>query len=126
MSSMKDYMMWLDDRGIAEWNSSLGELIIPSGTNVYSPELVDEYKDDAKWHGVEDQWNRGGGAYDNPTTETDDDDYIIDDEEELLIDDGDLDDCARTPDSYWFHPDGGLTGDAYVHLYTIDSKGEFV
>ena len=126
MSSMKDYMMWLDDRGIAEWNSSLGELIIPSGTNVYSPELVDEYKDDAKWHGVEDQWNRGGGAYDNPTTETDDDDYIIDDEEELLIDDGDLDDCAYTPEQYWFNPDGGLTGDAYNFLGTIDLQGDFV
>jgi len=112
MSNMKDYMMWLDDRGIAEWNNSIGELIIPSGINVYSPQLVDEYKDDAKWH--------------MPTIKTDDDDFIIDDEEELIIDDGDMDDCAWTPDDYWFQQQGGLTADAYNFLYTLDSQGELV
>ena len=131
MSNMKDYMMWLDDRGIAKWDTSIGELIIPNGTNVYSPELVDEYKDDAKWHGVEDQWNRGGGAYENAERKTeiqvDDDDYIIeDDDEQLIIDDGDMDDCAYTPEQYWFNPEGGLTGDAYNFLYTLDSQGELV
>ena len=35
MSNMKDYMMWLDNRGIAEWDTSIGELIIPNGINVY-------------------------------------------------------------------------------------------
>ena len=131
MSNMKDYMMWLDDRGIAEWNNAIGELIIPSGTNAYSPELVDEYKDDAKWHflndeDIDDQWNRMGGAYNQPTIELDDDDYIIEDEDELIIDDGDLDDCAWSPDDYWFHSDGGLTGDAMNFLYTLDSQGELV
>ena len=110
MSTMKDYMMWLDDRGIATYSNEIGELIVPEGTNIYAPELVDEYEDDEKWRGIE----------------LDDDDYIIEDEEELLIDDGDLDDCARTPDAYWFQPEGGLTGDAYNFLHTIDSQGEFV
>ena len=112
MSNMKDYMMWLDDRGIAEWNNSIGELVIPSGTNAYSPELVDEYKDDENWH--------------SPKIEIDDDDFIIDDEEELIIDDGDMDDCAYSPNEYWFNPDGGLTGDAYTFLHTTDLQGDFV
>ena len=110
MSTMKDYMMWLDDKGIATYSNEIGELIVPEGTNIYAPSLVDDYKDDGKWHGVE----------------TDDDDYIIEDEEELLIDDGDMDDCAYTPDAYWFRPEGGLTGDAMNFLHTLDSQGEFV
>ena len=110
MSNMKDYMMWLDDRGVANWDNSMGELIIPEGTNIYAPELVDEYKSDRDWHRVE----------------IDDDDFIIDDEEELIIDDGDLDDCAWTPDAYWFTEQGGLTGDAMNFLYTLDSQAELV
>jgi len=106
MSTMKDYMMWLDDRGIATWDRVIGEIVIPEGVNIYTPELIDDYR--------------------NSPVELDDDDCIIDDEEELIIDDGDLDDCAWSPDDYWFHSDGGLTGDAYNFLNTIDSKGEFV
>ena len=109
MSNMKDYMMWLDNRGVANWDNSIGELIIPEGTNIYAPELVDEYKEEKR-----------------PDVELDEDDYIIDEEEELLIDDGDMDDCAWSPDDYWFHADGGLTGDAMNFLYTLDSQGELV
>jgi len=112
MSNMKDYMMWLDDRGVANWDNSMGELIIPEGINVYAPELVDEYRDDESWH--------------SPTIEIDDDDFIIDEDEELIIDDGDLDDCAWSPDAYWFTEQGGLTGDAMNFLYTLDSQGELV
>ena len=112
MSNMKDFMMWLDDRGIATWDNTLGELIIPEGTNIIFTELTDEYKSDASWH--------------SPRIETDEDDYIIDDEEELIIDDGDMDDCAWTPDDYWFQQQGGLTADAYNFLYTLDSQGELV
>ena len=110
MSNMKDYMMWLDDRGIATWDDGIGELIIPEGVNVYAPELVDEYKSDKEWHHIE----------------LDDDDCIIDEEDELIIDDGDLDDCAWSPDAYWFRPDGGLTGDAYTFLYNADIQGDLV
>ena len=60
------------------------------------------------------------------TTKTDDDDFIIDEEEELIIDDGDLDDCAWSPDAYWFTEEGGLTGDAINFLHTLDSQGELV
>ena len=112
MSNMKDYVMWLDDRGVANWDTTIGELIVPEGTDVYSPELVDDYHDDAKWH-------------DNDY-ELDDDDYIIDDEEDLLIDDGDLDDCVYTPDDYWFTDEGGLTGDAQTFLHELDIQGELV
>jgi len=56
----------------------------------------------------------------------DDDDYIVDDEEDLEIDNGDLDDCAYTPEEYWFRPQGGLTGAAFDFLATTDLQGEFV
>ena len=111
MSNMKDYMMWLDDRGIATWDNTIGELIVPEGTIIWTYELKDQYDNDAKWH-------------DDP------DDIELDDieEEELIIDDGDYDpsEVCWTPQEQWFNPDGGLTGDAYTHLYAIDSKGEFV
>ena len=111
MSNMKDYMMWLDDRGIATWDNEIGELIVPEGTIIWTYELKDQYDNDAKWH-------------DDP------DDIELDDieEEELIIDDGDYDpsEVCWTPQEQWFNPDGGLTGDAYTHLYAIDSKGEFV
>ena len=112
MSNMKDYMMWLDDHGVANWDNTIGELIIPEGLDIYSPELVDEYQADEDWR--------------HP--QSDDDDFILDEDEdeELIIDDGDLDDCVYSPDDYWFRPDGGLTGDAMNFLYTIDSEGEFV
>jgi len=58
------------------------------------------------------------------------DDFNIDNDEdgETIIDDGDYDpnEVAWTPDDVWFDPDGGLTGEAYDYLGTIDSKGEFI
>lgn len=110
MSNMKDFMMWLDDRGVATWDNTIGELIVPEGVDIYATELINDYQSDGPWRGVE----------------TDEDDYIIDEEEELIIDDGDLDDCAWTPDEYWFQQQGGLTADAYNFLYTLDSQGELV
>ena len=112
MSNMKDYMMWLDDNGVANWDTDINELIIPEGIDIYAPELVDEYRHDASWH--------------SPNIETDEDDFIIDEDEELIIDDGDLDDCVYSPYEYWFRPDGGLTGDAMNFLHTLDSQGELV
>jgi len=107
---MKDYMMWLDDQGIATWDSSLGELIIPEGVNIYAPELVDRYKACAKWH------------------DPDDDELDEIEDGQTIIDDGDYDadEVAWTPDELWFNPDGGLTGEAYDFLATIDSEGDFV
>lgn len=111
MSNMNDYMMWLDDRGIATWDNTLGELIVPEGVNVYTNAVVDEYKADKKWH----------------QPEVDEDDYIIEDEEEDLLNDEELgDSIAWTPQEYWFKPEGGLTGEAYNFLYTLDSQGELV
>ena len=110
MSNMKDYMMWLDNREIAVWDNVLGELLNPMGVNLHASHLTEAYNNDAKWHGVE----------------LDDEDFIIDDEEELIIDDGDLDDCAWTPDEHWFQQQGGLTAEAFNFLYTLDSQGELV
>lgn len=128
---MKDYMMWLDSRGVAKWSNSIGELIVPHATNIYSQKLVDEYKDDETWHSnipdIDCQWNPMCNAYNQPTIKLDDDDYIIiDEDEEVIIDDGDLDDCAWSPTDYWFRTDGGLTGAAMNFLYTLDSQGELV
>ena len=60
--------------------------------------------------------------------EPDDDELDGIEEEELIIDDGDYDpdEVAWTPEEYWFQPEGGLTGDAYNFLYTLDSQGELV
>ena len=116
MSNMKDYMMWLDDNNVAKWDMTIGELIIPDGVDVYDAETVARYNADSKWHGVERKTE----------IELDDDDFIIEDEEELIIDDGDMDDCAYSPDGQWFRPDGGLTGEAYEFLATTDSQGDFI
>ena len=51
MSNMKDYMMWLDNRGFAKWDDAIGELINPSGINVNSLKLMDLYKNDAHPNG---------------------------------------------------------------------------
>ena len=112
MSNMKDYMMWLDDRGTATWDNNLGELIVPDSVDIHNAELVNEYQNDAKWHGDPDP----------------DDDELDDIEEELIIDDGDYDadEVAWTPDDVWFNHDGGLTGEAYDFLATTDSQGDFI
>ena len=110
MSNMKDYMMWLDTRGIATWDNTLGELLNPMGVNLYAQHLTEAYDNDAKWHGVE----------------LDDDDYIIDEDEPLIIDDGDMDDCAYTPNSDWFTEDGGLTAGAVNFLHNADIQGELI
>jgi hypothetical protein len=110
MSNMKDYMMWLDDKGIATLDSSLGELIVPEGTDTM--EYVEDYRTDAKWH-------------DRPEDDELDD---IEEEEELIIDDGDFDpdEVAISPNEQWFNPDGGLTGDAFEFLASVDAQGDFV
>jgi len=111
MSNMKDYMMWLDDRGTATWDNTLGELIVPDSVDIHNAELVNEYQNDSKWH-----------------DEPDDDELDDIEEEELIIDDGDYDanEVAWTPDDVWFDHDGGLTGEAYEFLATTDSQGDFI
>ena len=111
MSTMKDYMMWLDDNGVIDWRPTIGVLRIPTGINIYDEELVERWKNDTNWH--------------NPI-ETDNDDFIIEDDDELIIDDGNLDDCAWSPETYWFHSDGGLTGEAMNFLYLLDTQGELI
>jgi len=75
MSNMKDYMMWLDDRGIASWASPLhNELIVPDEVDIYAEEIVNQYQNDTAWH--------------RPGLEEDDrDDMIEDDSEDDLVDD---------------------------------------
>ena len=110
MSTMKDYMMWLDNNGIATRDNVIGELCIPNGINVYTNELIEQYQNDAEWH-------------------CPDDDMIEDDDEEdeFLEDDNDLGDlCAWSPEEHWIAPDGGLTADAVLYLHDLDSKGELI
>ena len=107
MSHMKDFMMWLDDRGIAKWDAVIGELIIPEGTNLLFSELLDEYHNDAKWHDCE----------------TDDEN----EEDEWPIDGADMgDSCEWTPTEHWIDANGGLTADAHQLLFEEDSKGDLV
>ena len=73
MSNMKDYMMWLEDRSLIEWDTVIHEPIIPEGTDIYETELVDEYHNDAKWHG-----HPTDGS---PIHDDDGDDDFLDDDE---------------------------------------------
>jgi len=70
MSNMKDYAMWLDDKGHARWDNSIGELVSNGDNDLYSKELLDDYQTDKNWHGIDD----------------DEDDMIVDDPEEELED----------------------------------------
>ena len=54
MSNMKDYAMWLDDKGHARWDNSIGELVTIGDNDLYSDELVEDYRTDKVWHGIED------------------------------------------------------------------------
>ena len=56
------------------------------------------------------------------------DDFINDDEGETIIDDGDFDpnEVAISSNEIWFNPDGGLTGEAYEYLASVDAQGDFV
>tara|TARA_Y100000310_G_scaffold192001_1_gene191938 strand:+ start:669 stop:1007 length:339 start_codon:yes stop_codon:yes gene_type:complete len=106
---MKSFMMWLDDKNIATWDTTLGELIVPPDTNIY--DYVDDYKDDAKWHGVDDG-------------DDDDDDDVIDDDDDDVIDDDDdeLGDATEwTPEEHWIDKDNDeLSDEALQMLYEID------
>jgi hypothetical protein len=91
MSNMKDYMMWLDDKGIATWDNVLGELIVPDEVDIYEDTLLDRYKNDAVWNGL-----------DVPGIDTDEDDYVIDDDDDdrdYELDDDELGDIQLKVDT---------------------------
>ena len=111
MSTMKDYMMWLNHNGVIDWRPTVGVLRIPTGINIYDEELVERWKNDSSWH----------------SPNLDEDDMIEDDEEDEFPDDDDLGDmCEWTPNQYWFNNDGGLTADAYNFLYNAEMQGELI
>ena len=117
MSNMKDYMMWLDENGIATWDTTIGELIVPDSVDIYDAEMVERYKNDAKWH--------------LPTQDDDDEDMIEDEDDNGILDDDELGDYHQmefswTPQEHWFKPSGGITADASVYLHELDSKGELI
>jgi len=56
----------------------------------------------------------------------DDDEILEEEEQDDILDDDELGDLGWSPEDYWFTPDGGLTGDAYNFLATIDNQGDFV
>jgi len=121
MSNMKDYAMWLDDRGIATYDNIIGELIVPDSVDIYTAELLEEYHDDSKWH----------SPCGDPTIKThdepDDDELDEIEEEDDFLDDDELGDYIEwSPEENWYSPEEGLTDDAINMLYTQDSKGELV
>ena len=121
MSNMKDYMMWLDSNGIATYDTTIGELIVPDSVDIYETELVERYKNDANWHrpGLDDD-----DKEDFIEDEDEDDNAILDDDDEL----GDYHqmEFAWTPEEHWLKPSGGMTADASLYLHELDSKGELV
>jgi hypothetical protein len=40
---MKDYLMFLEEKGIAEFNEHREEWVFHGGDDIYSQELIDEY-----------------------------------------------------------------------------------
>jgi hypothetical protein len=118
MSNMKDYMMWLDENGIATWDTTIGELIVPDSVDIYDAETVERYKNDGKWH---------------LPTQDDDEDMIEDEDDNGILDDDELGDnnkllvdCSWTPEEHWITPNGGITADASTYLHELDSKGELI
>ena len=43
MSMMKEYLLWLEEKGIAEWDENLGEWTF-SVEDIYAATLVKEYR----------------------------------------------------------------------------------
>ncbi len=89
MSNMKDYMMWLDDRSIAKWDTAIGELIVPEGVNVFTEELLEQYRTDAEWNGYP------------PVHDPEDNEVIIDeddDDDDGILNDDELGDSWRLPE----------------------------
>ena len=120
MSNMKDYMMWLNDNGIATWDTIIGELRIPTGINIYANDLLIRYKNDAKWHDIDDEEDILEDEDENDKDILEEDDNDLGDNTELLVD------CSWTPEEHWITPNGGITADASVYLHELDSKGELI
>jgi hypothetical protein len=91
MSNMKDYAMWLDDQGIAKWDTGIGELIVPEGVNVFTEELLEQYNTDAEWNGYPSI---------TPPYDPEDNEVIIedDDEDDGFLDDDELGDSWQLPE----------------------------
>jgi len=109
---MKDYAMWLDNKGFALWDDVIGELVNTGDWDLHCDEMVQDYKTDKEWH--------------HPN-EDEEEDIIEEDDEEDFLDDDELGDYIEwSPEEYWCSPDGVLTEEANEMLYTQDSKGELV
>jgi len=95
MSNMKDYAMWLDDQGIAKWDTAIGELIVSEGVNVFTEELLEQYRTDAEWNGYPPI---------TPPHDPEDNEVIIDededddDDDDGILDDDELGDSWRLPE----------------------------
>jgi len=48
MGRMKDFVMWLEEKGYAEWNDHTESY---EYTSAYNPQTaLDEYRQDSSWH----------------------------------------------------------------------------
>jgi len=87
MSNMKDYMMWLVDRGFATHEDLLNGQRTLGDRDLYGEECTTEYYEDSKWHMS--QWGKS-------VPKLDEDDYIVDDDDDdVIIDDGDDDEISN-------------------------------
>ncbi len=121
MSNMKDYAMWLDNKGYALWDDVIGELVNTGDWDLHCDEMVQDYKTDKEWH------SPCGDPTIKTHDESDDDEQQEEDEEDDFLNDDELGDYIEwSPEEYWCSPDGVLTEEANEMLYTQDSKGELV
>jgi hypothetical protein len=97
MSAMKDYLMWLESKGIAEYDEYQDEWHF-TVEDSESEELIEQYNTDEEWHTPESDQH----LLENP------------------------DEWGWSPEDFWFQEDGGLTADAKDHLYQNDTEGDFV
>ena len=97
MSAMKDYLMWLKSKGIAEFDEFQDEWHF-TVEDPESEELIEQYNADDDWHTPESDQH----LLENP------------------------DEWGWSPEEFWFNKDGGLTADAKNHLYQNDTEGDFV
>ena len=91
MNNMKDYMMWLVDRGFATAEDLLNGQRTLGDRDLYGEECMSEYQEDSDWHTA--QWSKG-----HPKTD-EDGDLIDDDDEDGFLDDDDLGDIQLKVDT---------------------------
>jgi len=127
MGVMKEFAMWMEEKGYAEWNDLLDWYDYHRDPN--DPAVWDEYMSERKTNVEEVQMD----LFD------DEEDFLPDDEtdSDVVVDDGDYD-SPFLPRAFMnapydddeetlplFDENGGLTAEAYNLLYELEQDGGF-